>query len=96
VVAQNSRQNFCEILRFCSVECKELGKRNTLVVSELREVVGFGRKIAGKWRDGDGSTLKSGNGSEEILSGVCRERKMVKNGGGLAGFRPVELQEIEF
>ncbi|XP_052622644.1 uncharacterized protein LOC111911314 [Lactuca sativa] len=75
---------------------RELGKRNTLVVSELREVVGFGRKIAGKWRDGDGSTLKSGNGSEEILSGVCRERKMVKNGGGLAGFRPVELQEIEF
>jgi hypothetical protein len=96
VVPQNSRQNFCEILRFCSDGCKELGRRNTLMESELREMAGVSRKIAGKWRDGGGSAPKSGNGSEEGLGGVCIEWKMDKNGSGLAGFRPVELRKIRF
>ena len=31
-----------------------------------------------------------------FLDGVCRGGKMVKNGGFLVGYRPVELWEIKF
>ncbi|CAI9280656.1 unnamed protein product [Lactuca saligna] len=60
-----------------------LTKRITMVVSEAREVAGVGGKIAGKWRDGGGSAQNYSNESKRILGGVCREWKMVKNGGGL-------------
>ncbi|CAI9265984.1 unnamed protein product [Lactuca saligna] len=53
-----------------------------MVVSESREVAGVGRKMAGKWRDGGGGAQNRSNGSDQILGGVCRARKMVKNGNG--------------
>ena len=71
---------FCEKLWFRLVRRIELGKRNTLVVSKSREV-------AGKQRGGGGGGApNSENRSGNILGEVCRRGKMVKNGGGLAGF----------
>ena len=60
-----------------------LPKRTAMLVSELREVVGVGREMPRKWRDGGCGAPDSGNRSKRFLGGVCRARKIGENGGGL-------------
>ena len=55
-----------------------------------------GRKTARKVPMGGCGADSSDNESGNKLYGVCRGGKVVKNGGGLARFRPVDLREIEF
>ena len=65
-----SGKNFGEKLQFCSVRKIEVGKRSTLVVSELREVAGVGRKMVEKQRGGGHGTPNSENRLENIFGGI--------------------------